>query len=120
MISHYEASQRLASLDGRRLVAVTFTSRLMELQFDISTRLEIHDWPLLLHEGSSISYGDDRYIDAICSAIATNVQKTSIDSIGTLECSFEIGLRVRLPIRSDDGHETCATLTGDDDISYAF
>jgi len=92
----------------------------MELQFDINTRLEMNDWPLLSHLGSTISYGDNRYIDAICTAIATNVQEASIDSIGTIECAFVIGLRVRLPIRSDYGHKTRATLTGDDDISYAF
>ena len=91
----------VSAIEGEELEAVEFVEDYLQLRFE-GPLLTFYEWPSVLLEEFSISYGEPGYRDALCALIGEEVEQAVLDDGSSLTLKLANGAVVALSLREED------------------
>ena len=91
----------VSAIEGEELEAVEFVEDYLQLRFE-GPLLTLYEWPSVLLEDFSISYGEPGYRDALCALIGEEVEQALLEDGSSLTLKLANGAVVALSLREED------------------
>ena len=99
----------ISAIEGEELEAVEFVEDYLQLRFE-GPLLTFYEWPSVLLEEFSISFGEPGYRDALCALIGEEVEQALLEDGSSLTVKLANGAVVALSLRYYylSGPDACA------------
>ncbi len=91
----------ISAIEGEELEAVEFVQDYLQLRFE-GPLLTFYEWPSVLLEEFSISFGEPGYRDALCALIGEEVDQATLEDGSSLTLKLANGAVVALSLREED------------------
>ena len=91
----------ISAIEGEELEAVEFVQDYLQLRFE-GPLLTFYEWPSVLLEEFSVSFGDPGYRDALCALIGEEVEQALLEEGSSLTLKLANGAVVALSLREED------------------
>ncbi len=91
----------ISAIEGEELEAVEFVQDYLQLRFE-GPLLTFYEWPSVLLEEFSVSFGEPGYRDALCALIGEEVDQATLDDGSSLTLKLSNGAVVALSLREED------------------
>ena len=88
----------ISAIEGEELEAVEFVEDYLQLRFE-GPLLTFYEWPSVLLEEFSISFGEPGYRDALCALIGEEVEQALLEDGSSLTVKLANGAVVALSLR---------------------
>ncbi len=91
----------ISAIEGEELEAVEFVQDYLQLRFE-GPLLTFYEWPSVLLEEFSLSFGEPGYRDALCALIGEQVEQALLEEGSSLTLKLANGAVVALSLREED------------------
>ncbi len=118
--SWMKKEEALSRLVGARLTSVQFILNYLILGFDEKGALTTLVWPVMRHDGKSLSFGTEGYRDALCSLIERFVRNITMEVEEIISIDFDDGTELRIPLHTLKAPGERAILTGPKHYLFVF
>jgi hypothetical protein len=106
-------SNELLRLRGEQLSSVIFVMDYVQFEFD-GPRITAYNWPKVVNNTGTYSFGSNRYRDVLCDQIAKIVKSIDI-SKELLTIEFEDGSRIEISLKVGESGPPEAAMYNDTD-----
>lgn len=91
----------ISAIEGEELEAVEFVQDYLQLRFE-GPLLTFYEWPSVLLEEFSLSFGEPGYRDALCALIGEEVEQALLEEGSSITLKLANGAVVALSLREED------------------
>lgn len=91
----------ISAIEGEELEAVEFVQDYLQLRFE-GPLLTFYEWPSVLLEEFSLSFGEPGYRDALCALIGEEVEQALLEEGSSITLKLASGAVVALSLREED------------------